>query len=151
MKPKPSKKALIEKFLSVKEVAVAGVSRDTRKFGYKIFNHFLSHGYHTYPINPEAKEIDGVACYPSAMVIPGNVKNLYIVTNADTTDKVMKDAISRGFEMIWIQQKSETPLSLQMAKENGIEIICGKCLFMYLGPKGGHAVHRFIMKLFGRI
>jgi predicted CoA-binding protein len=141
----------LKNFLSSKEVAVAGVSRDNKKFGYKIFDHFRSHGYTVYPINPEAKEIDGVTCYPSALGIPENVKNLFIVTHANDTEKVMKDAISRGFEMIWLQQKSETPEVLRLAKENGIETISGKCLFMHLDPKGGHAVHRFIIRLFGKI
>jgi hypothetical protein len=151
MKSKSSNKALIQKFLSVKELAIAGVSRDSRKFGYKIFDHLRSKGYKMYLVHPEAKEIDGLACYPSALEIPINVKNLLITTNANDTDKVMKDAISRGFEMIWVQQKSETAAALQLAKENGVEIIFGKCLFIYLDPKGGHAVHRFIMRLFGKV
>jgi len=151
MNSKSSTKALIEKFLSNKEIAIAGVSRNTQKFGYKIFDHFRTKGYNTFLIHPEAKEIEGVVCYKSAKEIPNNVRALFITTNAKATDDVMNDALSRGFDMIWVQQKSETLEVLKLAKEKGIEIISGKCLFMYLDPKGGHAAHRFIMKLFGKM
>ncbi len=117
MNSKSSNKVLIEKFLSNKEVAIAGVSRDTRKFGYKVFDHSRSKGYNTYLVHPEAKEIDGVACYPSAMEIPNNIKNIFITTNSNSTDKVMNDVISRGFEKIWFQQKSETPLPCNWQKK----------------------------------
>lgn len=36
--------ALIDKFLSNKKLAIAGVSRDNEKFGYKVFAHLLEKG-----------------------------------------------------------------------------------------------------------
>jgi predicted CoA-binding protein len=143
--------AKIEKFLSSKEIAIAGASRNKMKFGYKVFDHLRKNGYKLHIIHPEAKEIDGVQCYKSASELPANIKNLYVVTNASNTDKLMESAVERGFDMIWMQQKSDTNNSIKIAEEKGIEIISGKCIFMYLNPTGGHNVHRFFMKIFGKL
>jgi uncharacterized protein len=142
---------LIQKFLSHKEVAVAGISRNEKKFGYKILELLRSKNYQVYPIHPEASEISGIRCYKSSTEVPASVRHLFVVTPAIATDKVVTEALARGFDMIWIQQKSETYSSIQMIKDKGIELITGCCIFMFLEPTGGHAFHRFFLKLFGKI
>lgn len=74
-----------------------------------------------------------------------------MVTPKHATDKLMEEAVSRGYDMVWFQQKSETLFSIELAQNKGIELIFQKCIFMFLDPKGGHAFHRFFMKLFGKI
>jgi uncharacterized protein len=143
--------ALIDKFLTEKKLAIAGVSRNNKKFGYKVFDHFIKKGYTVYPIHPEAIEIDGIKCYKSAFDVPREIRNLFVVTPKHATDRLIKEALSRGYDMVWFQQKSETPLSIELANNNGLEVISQNCIFMFLDPTGGHAFHRFFMKLFGKI
>jgi len=45
-------KKQIEEFLESKNLAIAGVSRDKKKFGYRVFEDLTSKGYNAYPINP---------------------------------------------------------------------------------------------------
>jgi len=142
---------LINEFLQTKDIVIAGVSRNPKKFGYTVFKLFRHKGFNVFPINPEAEEIDGVACFKSINDIPAKGKNLLIVTPQNATEDVMKNAITKGYERIWIQQKSETPIALKMAKDNNIKLIKDRCVFMFLEPEGGHAFHRFVFKLFGKI
>jgi uncharacterized protein len=142
---------LIDKFLSSKKLAIAGVSRNNKKFGYKVFDHFIKKGYTVYPIHPEASEINGIKCYKSAVDVPIEIRNLFVVTPKYATDKLMEAVVSRGFNMVWFQQKSETPLSIELAQNKGMEVISQSCIFLFLDPTGGHAFHRFFMKLFGKI
>jgi uncharacterized protein len=151
MKDKKINTEAIEKFLSQKEIAVAGISRNKKKFGNKVLELLRSKNYQVYPIHPEAMEIEGVHCYKSPSEVPSNVRHLFVVTPAHASDKLMTEAVARGFDMIWIQQKSETDSSVQMVKDKGIELITGCCIFMFLEPAGGHAFHRFFLKLFGKI
>jgi Predicted CoA-binding protein len=141
----------IEKFLANKNLAIAGASRNTDKFGYKVFEFLRSKGYKLYPIHPEAESLDGTICYKKPSDIPPDVRNLYVVTPQHATDKLIESAVERGFDMIWMQQKSETPNSVALAKNKGIDIITNRCIFMYIDPKGGHAFHRFFIKLFGKL
>jgi uncharacterized protein len=142
---------LIEKFLASNEIAIAGASRNSKKFGYKVFDILRTKGYKLYPVHPEAESLEGVNCYKSAADIPQNVRHLYVVTPQHATDKIIESAVERGYDMIWMQQKSETPNSVKLAKSKGIDVVTDKCMFMYVDPKGGHAFHRFFVKLFGKL
>ena len=42
-------KAQIEEFISHKTLGVVGVSRDTKKFGYMVFDELRKKGYKAYP------------------------------------------------------------------------------------------------------
>jgi len=48
---KANRKA-IEAFLSSKKIAIAGVSRDSKKFGHTVFKELSLKGFDVYPINP---------------------------------------------------------------------------------------------------
>ena len=142
---------LINEFLSAKEIAIAGVSRNKTKFGYNAFKLFRSKGYDVYPINPNANEIDDVLCYQSVKDIPTVVKNLLVVTPSNQTESIIKDSLSLGFTHIWIQKQSETPESIALIENSNMKLIKNSCVFMFLDPKGGHAFHRFIYTLLNKI
>ncbi len=57
-------KASVENFLSQKNIAVVGVSRNTKNFGNTIYRSLKKKGYNVYPINPNAEKIEGDKCYP---------------------------------------------------------------------------------------
>jgi len=140
----------INDFLSVKDLAVAGVSRDKKKFGYVVFQELKKKGFSLYPINPNAETIDEVKCYKSVSELPVIITNLYIVTPKKNTAQIIRDAIAKGIRNIWIQQKSDTSEAIDLARENDINLIQGECIIMFISPSESfHKFHRFIRKLFG--
>lgn len=140
----------IQKFLAPKKMAMAGVSRNPKKFGGSVFKELKTKGFELYPINQNADEIQGVKCYKSVSDLPDDVKHLFIVTPKDSTSSVAGQAISKGMDMIWIQQKSDTPEAVEAIKEAGIPLIHKKCIMMFADPvKGPHNFHRFLAKVFG--
>ena len=140
----------IQNFLAPKKLAIAGVSRNPKKFGTVVFNELKEKGFEIYPINPNVDEIFGGKCYRSVTDLPEDVKYLYIVTPKDETVEVIKAAINKGIEKIWIQQSSDTPEAIKLAEENNIPLIYKKCIFMFVEPvESVHKFHRFIVRLFG--
>lgn len=140
----------IQKFLEPRKMAIAGASRNLKKFGGVVFKELREKGFELYPINPNAEEIQGVKCYKSVAEIPADVVHLLILTSKEDTDVVAKAAINKGIKMIWIQQKSETPEALKTIEKAGIPLICNKCIMMFATPvKGFHGFHRFLAKSFG--
>jgi predicted CoA-binding protein len=140
----------IQKFLDPQKMAVAGASRNPKKFGGAVFKELKEKGFELYPINPNADEIQGVKCYPSVTDLPENVKHLFIVTPKTETKTIVNAAVEKGMEMIWIQQKSNTPEAVKIIEDAGIQLVHNKCMLMFAGPvKGPHAFHRFFVKLFG--
>ena len=140
----------IEKFFEPKKLAIAGASRNTKKFGHGIFKELLSKGYEVIPVNPNATEIDGVKCYHNVSEIPGEVKSLLIVTPKEETDGVLREAINKGIANIWVQQMSETVDTIKIAEEYQVDIIHKKCIYMFAEPVAGfHKFHRTIVRIFG--
>ena len=145
-------KAAIESFLSSKKIAIAGVSRNSRKFGYTVFKELSQKGFDVYPINPNTNSLGGTPCFQSVSALPSDVKNLLIVTPKDQTNGLIREAVSTGISGIWIQQMSETPEAIQFAEENKVNLISKQCILMWLEPvKSIHKFHRNLKKLFGML
>jgi len=140
----------IQKFLEPQKIAIAGASRDPKKFGGAVFKELKEKGFTLYPVNPNTDEIQGQKCYKSVLDLPDDVQHLFIVTPKQETQTVVNAAIQKSVKMIWIQQKSETPEAVKSIEDAGIPLIHKKCIMMFADPvKGPHNFHRFIVKLFG--
>lgn len=142
----------IADFFAGGKIAVAGVSRDEKKFSTQAFKHLLVNGFDAVPVNPNADSIGGINCFPSAGAVPDDYRSLLIITPKGRTNGVLEDALGRGYDNIWIQQFSDTPDALKAGRESGANFISKKCIFMFTEPvKGIHKFHRTIMGIFGRL
>jgi predicted CoA-binding protein len=72
-------RAVVEEFLAQRTLAVVGASRDDKKFGNKVYKDLIRKGYKTYPVNPNAEEIEGQPCYPDLTALPEAVDGLVFV------------------------------------------------------------------------
>jgi len=141
----------IQDFLSKKNIAVIGASRNAKKTGYMVFNHLRSLNYNVYPVNPNATEIDGVKCFPDFASLPEDTEAIIILVRRSLTEDVVKAAIARGIRHIWMQLETETPEAIELCKNASINVIYKKCIMMFSQPKGIHKFHHNVMKFFGKI
>ncbi len=140
----------IEKFLEPKKMAIAGVSRNPKKFGHIVFAELKKKNYQLYPVNPQASDIEGEKCYSSVNELPADVKRLLMITPKNETDKVLREAIRHGITNIWVQQSSETKDTVRIASEGQVEIIARKCILLFAEPVTGiHKFHLTLARLFG--
>ena len=137
-------------FIRDKDIALAGASRDPKKFGNVVFKTLKSKGLNVYPLNPKAANIDDDVCYNTLNDLPANVKNLVILLKPSETEKVVKEAVEKGIQKVWIQQGSESAEAVKTAKDAGLTLITGKCVLMYANPTGFHKFHMQLSKLFGK-
>lgn len=145
-----TKKESIEQFLASKKIAVAGVSKNKKKFGYAVFNELRQKGYDICPINPKLNEIEGIKCYKSVKEIPADYEKLFIATPKTATDEIIKEAAQKGIKHIWVQQTANTKETAQTAKDANIDLIEKECIFMFADPVTSiHKFHKVIWKLFG--
>jgi len=144
-------KSQIDSFLNNKRIAVIGVSRNSKQFGHVVCKDLINSDFDIYPVNPFADKINGVKAYKSLAQIPNNVENLLIISNKKHTSNIVSEAIKQtSIKRIWIQQMSDTAEAIEIAKNANIDLIYGKCIYMFAEPvKGVHKFHRFISKLFG--
>ena len=140
----------IRQFLDAKQLAVAGVSRNPKKFGYQVFSVLREHGYDLFPVNPNAGMIDGRQAYSTLFLLPEEVKHLIILTPKKEAEKLVMEALAKGIDHIWIQQMSDTPEAIRIATEAGVKLVTGQCIFMWVEPVTGiHKFHKSFKKFFG--
>lgn len=141
----------VETFLAQQPIALIGVSRNQKKFGYMAFSELLAKGYDLLPVNSAGGEILGKSVFKDVNELPAEVKGVIVMTKKEGSAAVVKAARDKGIKNIWIQQGSETKELVSELKESGLNLITGECIMMYAKPSGIHKFHRAIVKFFGRL
>ncbi len=140
----------INDFLDSQPIAMVGVSRNPKKFGYTAFKELKEKGMKLVPVNPEADEILGERAFSSVSNLPSEVKSILIMTKKDKSAAVVREAKEKGIKQIWIQQMSESKEALDELKGSEISYISGECILMYYKPHSIHKFHGGLKKFFGR-
>jgi len=138
----------IEEFLGSGPIAMAGVSRNPKKFGFAAFKELKEKGMNVIPINPHADEIHGSKVYRDVKSLPDNVGGLIIMTNKQQTAGVIREAKEKGIKHIWIQQMAESKDVLKELEGSGINYITKECILMHYKPHSIHKFHAAIRKFF---
>jgi predicted CoA-binding protein len=145
-------KASINAFLETRKLAIAGVSRDPKKFGYAVLGKLKETGHDLYLIHPDTDTLHGEPCYRNISFLPDDIGGLLIITPKSETLGIVKDAVKKGIPNLWLQQMSETPESIEYALSNKINLITGQCILMFAEPvEGFHKFHRNLKKWFRRL
>ena len=114
--------AAAKRFFTSPNFAVAGVSQDPAKFGYKLLNWYVSRSLPVTPITPSrpsisisSKDYTTVAS-PASLKEPGKT-SLSIVTPPAVTLKVLQDAKEAGVAAVWLQPGSFNDEGIAFAQQ----------------------------------
>ena len=141
----------ISEFLNAGKYAVAGVSRNPKKFGHIVYTTLRKKNMDVVPVNPNPLVIDGMEAFRSVSDLPADISALIIVTQPEETLPVAREAINRGIKQIWIQQGAESRKVLEELEKENINLITKECILMYWKPTGIHSFHRFLKKITGTL
>lgn len=139
----------IQEFIAAEPIAMVGVSRNPKKFGFTAFRELKEKGMNIIPVNPYTEMIHGTKTYPDLKSLPDNVKGLIVMTQKSQTTGVVREAKEKGFKHIWIQQMSENNDTLKELDGSGINCITGQCILMHYKPHSIHKFHGRLKKIFG--
>jgi predicted CoA-binding protein len=123
-------KSSVENFLSQKNIAVVGVSRNSKKFGNTIYRSLKKKGYNVFPINPNAEKIEGDNCYPDLLSLPEKIDAVVINVPPEETEKVVLKVNKAGIKRVWLQQGSQSEKAINFSQENGIDCVSNECILM---------------------
>lgn len=140
----------IEEFLGSEPIAMAGVSRNPKKFGFAAFKELKEKGMNVIPVNPHADEIHRSKVYHDIKSLPSDVKGLIVMTSKDQSAGVIREAKEKGIKQIWIQQMAESKEALKELEGSGINYITKECILMHYKPHSIHKFHAAIKKFFRR-
>ena len=122
---------LINEFLDKKNVfAVVGVSKESEKYGNKVYFDLKRSGYTVFPINPNASNISGDRCYPKLRKLPTLPDVVDIVVPPKITEKTVKECKDLGIGKVWMQPGSESEIDIKFCRENSIKLLYGVCVML---------------------
>ncbi len=125
---------VIDRILSEKTLAIAGVSRSGRGFGNKVLRDLTGKGYEILPVHPSADEVGGLSAYSSLAELPDRVGGLILVVPPMQTEILVKKAHANGITRIWMQPGAESTESIQFCRDNGIEVVDDRCIMVLSTP-----------------
>lgn len=145
-------KAIVDDFVSQKNLAVVGVSHDPNKFGNLAYKELKARGYRLFPVNRNLEKLGEDVCYPNLMALPEKVDGVLVVVPPTETEKVVQEAEAAGIKRIWMQQGAESEASIQFCKDHGLSEVHGECILMFSSPvKSYHKFHRMLWRLLGKL
>ena len=125
-------------FLSQKNIAVTGVSRNKNEAANGIYRKLRDAGYNVYPINPNAENVEGDPCFPNLQAIAGQVDGVVIASPPTATIQIMSDCVIANVHRVWIHRSigegSMHEDAITFGKENDLTVIPGGCPMMFCEP-----------------
>ena len=149
-----TERQLIDDFLAQKRIAVIGVSRNSRDFTRAMYNEFVRRGYDAVPVNPNVTEIDGRKSFARAGQIDPQAEAALIMTPATQSEAVARECAEAGIQRVWFYRATGRGAvderAVDFCESRGINVIAGRCPFMFFPDAGFHKVHALFLKLIGR-
>lgn len=143
---------LVERFVGLRRLALAGASRSGKKFGNVLLRELASRGYEVVPVHSGAAELEGLRCEARLSALRGRVDGLVVVTPPAEAARLVAEAADAGFGAVWLQQGAGSDEAVRIARERGVALVHGHCLLMYLeGASGIHRFHRGLWRLLGKL
>ena len=118
----------IKNFLSLKKVAVIGMSRNKSKAAHFVPKYLLENGFDIIPINPNSDEILTKKCYKEITEVEGNIDIVDIFRPSEDVLPFVRDAIKKNPQVIWLQEGIHNEEAENLAREHGIDVVFNRCM-----------------------
>lgn len=144
-------------FLGGKRVAVTGVSRHPKVHAANgVYRRLRDRGYEVVAVNPNADEVEGVACYHDLKSIPGGVDWVLVGTSPEHAEDTVRECADLGIRQVWMHRGpghgSVSGRAAADAREHGITVIEGGCPCMFAPTADtGHKVMKAVFTLTGNV
>jgi len=106
-----------------KTVAVVGASSDRSKFGNKALRAFQAEGYRVIPINPNEREVEGLATYASVLDVPEPIEMATVYVQPAVTLGLLDEFERKKIPEIWINPGAEDADVIDEARRRKMKLI----------------------------
>ena len=142
----------VRDFLSLRRIAMVGVSRDPKDFSRHLFKEMCGRGYDMVPVNLVAEEIEGRECFQCLQVVKPAVDGVLVMTPAFEAIRVVEDCAAAGIQNVWLYRAGgEGAVSTDavvFCAQHQIRVVEGHCPFMFFPASGFlHRAHGFVKKI----
>lgn len=118
----------IRQILSLKKVAVVGMSKNEEKAAKYVPKYLISQGYDVVPVNPTADNILDRKCYATLSDVPASVDIVDVFRPSDQVLPVIQEAIKLKPKVIWLQEGIHNEEAEDLARRAGIQVVFNRCM-----------------------
>jgi uncharacterized protein len=118
----------IKQILSLKNVAVIGMSKNQQKAAHYVPKYLSQNGYNILPVNPTADEILDKKCYNSVIDVNESIDIVDVFRPSDQVLPVVQEAIKKKPKVIWLQEGIHNVEAEELARKEGIKVIFNRCM-----------------------
>jgi acetyl coenzyme A synthetase (ADP forming)-like protein len=131
---------LLDAVFRPRSVAVIGASTERNALGRQILENLLTYGFrgHIFPVNPKAKELLGLRCFPSVLDIPDPIDLAVVVVPREHTLAVVDECgrkgvrglvvITAGFREVGGEGASREAELAELVKRYGFRLVGPNCM-----------------------
>ena len=118
----------IRSILSLKRVAVIGMSKHPRKAAQSVPRYLSENGYEITPVNPTADEILGKKCYSEISKVDGEIDIVDVFRPSEKVLPIVQEAIKIKPKVIWLQEGIHNIEAEELARNAGIKVVFNRCM-----------------------
>ena len=118
----------ITDILSLRTVAVIGMSKHSSKAAHYVPKYLIDNGYDVTPVNPTAEKILNISCYDSVSEIECPVDIIDVFRPSEQISFIIRDCIEKKPKVIWLQEGIHDFESEELARKAGILVVFNRCM-----------------------
>ena len=115
-----------------KNVALIGISLDSKKPSNFVMKYLLDNGYNVYPINPihEGKEVHNQIILKNLDQLNSEIDILNIFRPSAECGAIVKDSLKKNPKNIWLQLGIQNQEARDLSTQQNIPYIENKCILV---------------------
>ena len=114
--------------LSLRTVAVIGMSKHSSKAAHYVPKYLIDNGYDVTPVNPTADKILDIRCYDLVSEITDPVYIIDVFRPSEQISSIIGDCIEKKPKVIWLQEGIHDFESEELARKDGILVVFNRCM-----------------------
>ena len=104
-------------------IAIIGASKNREKFSNKAVRAYKENHHVVFAVNPNEREIEGLACYNSVFEIPLDIDAASIYLPPALGIKVADDIIKKKIKKVYLNPGSESDEIIRKLKKKRIQVL----------------------------
>jgi uncharacterized protein len=121
---------IAELLRSARRIAVVGASSNEGRPSFGVFRYLIGQGYDCVPVNPNEREVLGVAAFATlaeAVAATGPVDVVDVFRRPESCVAHAREAIEAGARCLWLQLGVVNWEAARIAHEAGLAVVMDRC------------------------
>jgi uncharacterized protein len=116
---------------TARRIAVIGASEDPRRPSHDVFQHLIASGFDAVPVNPNIREVAGIAAFPAladAVAEGGPFDIVDVFRRPESCAAHAREAVATGARSLWLQLGIVSWEAARIAHDGGLAVVMDRCL-----------------------